>query len=169
MNIVSPTHPHIQLGKKYKSRRGARGNMNLKFYIHPWSDMQCVKRINILFCINKKAPASSNGDIYCDGRKFLQIHHVETYELCEKSKKQKKDSEEHRKIACHSVLEQIQEIWHDTVSRLVWLQSRGKTLTENQKKIFCRDLIEKIKVLFFKNPQDLIFICFRDNLYLVNR
>ena len=22
-------------------------------------------------------------------------------------------------------LEQIQEIWHDTVSRLVWLQSRG--------------------------------------------
>ena len=27
------------------------------------------------------------------------------------------------KTAIHSVLEQIQEIWHDTVSRLVWLQS----------------------------------------------
>ena len=33
----------------------------------------------------------------------------------------------------HSVIEQIQEIWHDTVSRLVWLQSRGKTITENRK------------------------------------
>ena len=33
----------------------------------------------------------------------------------------------------HSVLEQIQEIWHDTVSSLVWLQSIGKTITENQK------------------------------------
>ena len=38
------------------------------------------------------------------------------------------------KLIIHSVQEQIQEIWHDTVSMLVWLQSRGKTITENQKK-----------------------------------
>ena len=36
-----------------------------------------------------------------------------------------------------SVLEQIQEIRHDTVSRLAWLQSRDKTITENKtNKIF---------------------------------
>ena len=33
-----------------------------------------------------------------------------------------------------SVLEQIQGIWHDTVSRLVWLKvPRGKTIIKNKK------------------------------------
>ena len=65
----------------------------------------------------------------------------------------------------HSVLEQIQEIWHDTLLRLVWLQSRGKTITE----IFKNGILLR-KSIFFKNPQDLICInCFRDNIFLGNQ
>ena len=53
----------------------------------------------------------------------------------------------------HSVLEQIQEIWLDTVSRLVWLQSRGKTITDNQKKIksFVGILLRKSKYKCFSS------------------
>ena len=48
----------------------------------------------------------------------------------------------------HSELEQIQEIWHDTVSRLVWLQSRGKT---KKNKSFVGILLRKSKYKFLSS------------------
>ena len=47
------------------------------------------------------------------------------------------------------MLEQIQVIRHDTVSRLVWLQSRGKTITENQKVKSFVGMLLKNQIFYF--------------------